>query len=140
MKIRLFACFVLSLPCCCVILVHFSNIAINIITSKKIIFFNFYLWLIFLFFKKKFVYLTFLYLFGSFVSWQNKTYLLTYLLKRDPRSWKDPRPRTLWRPRTTGGRRALWGLRTFWGTRTLGRPRTLRGHKTRIILPIKYSV
>ena len=45
------------------------------------------------FLKKKFVYLTFLYLFGSFVLWQNKTYLLTYLNgPQDPERTQDPEP------------------------------------------------
>ena len=140
MKIRLFACFVLSLPYCCVILFHFCNIASNIITSKKNYFFKFLFVVRFFFFKSLFIQFFCTYLDLLFYGKIKLTYLLTYLLKRDPRPWKDPRPRTLWRPRTTGGRRTLWGLRTFWGPRTLGRPRTLRGHKTRIILPIKYSV
>ena len=78
--------------------------------------------------------------------------------KRDPGPWDDHGsttpggfrtlwgPRTLGRPRTLGGPRTLWRPRTLWGPRTLGGQRilggsrTLWGPKTRIILPIKYSV
>ena len=50
------------------------------------------------------------------------------------------RIRILGGPTTLGGARTLGGPRTLAGLRTLRRPRTLGGPKTRIILPVKYSV
>ena len=48
--------------------------------------------------------------------------------------------RTLWGPKTLWGPRTLRRPRPLWGYRTLRGPRTLWAPKTRIILPMKYSV